>query len=57
MQAALKAWFGWKNNNILWSNLEWLQDIAVEVAASGTSTFEYLVQEDTNDDFISDSFM
>lgn len=21
-QAALKFWFGWKNNSLLWSNLE-----------------------------------
>lgn len=51
-QAALKPWFGWKNKSLLWSNLEWLQDVVVEVAAAGISTHGYLVQEDTNDDFI-----
>lgn len=50
-EAALKSWFGCENNSLLWSNQEWLQDV-VEVAAAGTSTCGYLVQEDTNDDFI-----
>lgn len=51
-QAALKSWFGWEKTSLLWSDLEWLQNVVVEVAAAGTSTCGYLVQEDTNDDFI-----
>lgn len=51
-QTALKIWFGWKNISLFRSNLEWHQELVVEVAAAGTSAYEYLVQEDTNDDLV-----
>lgn len=44
-EAALKSWFDWENKSLLWSNLEWLQDVVAEVAAAGTSTWGHLVQE------------
>lgn len=53
-QTALKSWVSWKNNSLLRSNREWLQDVVVEVAAAGASTYGCLVQEDTKDDLFSD---
>lgn len=51
-KAAQKSWFGWKNNSLLWSNLKRLQDVVMEVAVAGTSTYGYLVQEGTKNGFI-----